>query len=174
MQTDLARQVKDQLSIAEVVKHYGYAPNRAGFLLCPMHREDTPSLKIYPESNSYYCFGCGCGGDVISFVMQLFHLDFKGAVSRLAEDFRLNLPLGRRANPLQMQKRRHERWAQNRELEARRAEYRAKCKEALEIRSMAKPAAEAPQESPAWGQYAAALGRLDYLDNYYFESAHWR
>ena len=52
--------------------------------LCPFHGEKTASFQINPESNLYYCFGCQVGGDVITFVRELQHLDFVGAVEYLA------------------------------------------------------------------------------------------
>ena len=50
---------------------------------CPFHNEKTPSFFVYPESNSYHCFGCGAHGDVISLAEQLYNNQFKEAVMRL-------------------------------------------------------------------------------------------
>lgn len=52
--------------------------------LCPFHGEKTPSFSINPEKGVYFCYGCGAKGDVITFVRDLEHLDFAGAVERLA------------------------------------------------------------------------------------------
>lgn len=52
--------------------------------LCPFHKEDTPSFTIYEDSNSYYCFGCNEGGDVIDFVMKTQNLSFYDTVKRLS------------------------------------------------------------------------------------------
>jgi len=52
--------------------------------LCPFHAEKTPSFSINAEEGLYYCFGCGVGGDVITFVREVEHLDFADAVERLA------------------------------------------------------------------------------------------
>ena len=52
--------------------------------LCPFHNEKTPSFTVYPGSQSFYCFGCGSGGDVITFVMKYNNLDYAGAVEYLA------------------------------------------------------------------------------------------
>src|SRR5437870_10250251 len=52
--------------------------------LCPFHAEKTPSFTLNPELGLYHCFGCGVGGDAISFVREVEHLDFVGAVERLA------------------------------------------------------------------------------------------
>ena len=53
--------------------------------LCPFHSEKTPSFTVYPANNSYYCFGCGAGGDQISFIMRMEHLDYPDAVEFLAK-----------------------------------------------------------------------------------------
>lgn len=52
--------------------------------LCPFHAEKTPSFSINAEEGFYYCFGCQAGGDAIKFLMEVDHLDFVGAVERLA------------------------------------------------------------------------------------------
>ena len=81
--------IKAALDIDRIVSFYGYEPNRQGFVSCPFHSERTASLKIYPKSNSFYCFGCGAGGDVIDFVRLLYGLDFRQACVRLESDFGL-------------------------------------------------------------------------------------
>ena len=58
---------------------------------CPFHEEKTPSFSVNPVDKLYYCFGCGKGGDVISFVRESENLDFVGAVEWLAERFRVTL-----------------------------------------------------------------------------------
>lgn len=58
---------------------------------CPFHEERTPSFSVNPTEKLYYCFGCGKGGDVISFVRETENLDFVGAVEWLAERFRVPL-----------------------------------------------------------------------------------
>ena len=52
---------------------------------CPFHNEKTPSFTIYPQSNSFYCYGCGEGGDVITFIRKLDGLTYPEAVQQLAE-----------------------------------------------------------------------------------------
>ncbi len=58
---------------------------------CPFHEERTPSFSVNPVDKLYYCFGCGKGGDLISFVRETENLDFVGAVEWLAERFRVPL-----------------------------------------------------------------------------------
>ena len=68
---------------------------RAGSLmkcLCPFHSEKTPSCTIYPHNNSFYCFGCHAGGDVITFIMQMEGLDYMSAVKLLAERAGMQVP----------------------------------------------------------------------------------
>jgi DNA primase len=58
---------------------------------CPFHEEKTPSFSVNPVEKLYYCFGCGKGGDVVSFVRETENLDFVDAVEWLAERFRVQL-----------------------------------------------------------------------------------
>ena len=58
---------------------------------CPFHEERTPSFSVNPADKLYHCFGCGKGGDVITFVHETENLDFAGAVEWLAERFRVTL-----------------------------------------------------------------------------------
>ena len=58
---------------------------------CPFHDERTPSFSVNAPDKLYYCFGCGKGGDVVSFVRETENLDFVGAIEFLAERFRLQL-----------------------------------------------------------------------------------
>ena len=60
--------------------------------LCPFHNEKTPSFVVYPETRSFYCFGCQKGGDVISFVMDEEHLSYLEAVKQLAARAGMNMP----------------------------------------------------------------------------------
>ena len=60
--------------------------------LCPFHNEKTPSFTVYPENGSYYCFGCGQGGDVITFVMKNENLDYMDAIRKLADRAGLKVP----------------------------------------------------------------------------------
>ena len=60
--------------------------------LCPFHSEKTPSFVVYPESQSFYCFGCGAGGDAISFIMRAENLEYIEAVKFLAEKAGLPMP----------------------------------------------------------------------------------
>src|SRR5690606_29508339 len=79
--------VKERSSIEDVVReHVTLRPGGTGSLkgLCPFHDEKTPSFNVRPAVGAWHCFGCGEGGDVISFIMQIDHLTFSEAVERLA------------------------------------------------------------------------------------------
>jgi DNA primase len=58
---------------------------------CPFHEERTPSFSVSPEKGFYYCFGCGKGGDVVSFVQETEGVDFAGAIEWLADRFNVQL-----------------------------------------------------------------------------------
>jgi len=60
--------------------------------LCPFHGEKTPSFNLYPETESFYCFGCGAGGDVITFIKKIENLDYIDAVKLLANRAGMQMP----------------------------------------------------------------------------------
>lgn len=60
--------------------------------LCPFHNEKTPSFTVYPDSQSFYCFGCGAGGEVISFIRRAENLDYYEAVKYLADKAGMIMP----------------------------------------------------------------------------------
>ena len=77
--------IKRNHPMPEVVRQYGIEINRTGFCRCPFHTEKTASMKIYAQS--FYCFGCGAGGDVIDFVRLYEQCDFKTAFRMLGGEF---------------------------------------------------------------------------------------
>lgn len=60
--------------------------------LCPFHNEKTPSFTVFPASKSFYCFGCGAGGDAISFVMRAESLSYREAIENLAARAGITIP----------------------------------------------------------------------------------
>ena len=60
--------------------------------LCPFHNEKTPSFTVFPATKSFYCFGCGAGGDAITFVMRTENLDYRSAVELLAQRAGITIP----------------------------------------------------------------------------------
>jgi len=85
--TDTVQQIKERLTIQEIVAPY-VKLHRAGKSLvglCPFHKEKTPSFHVSLERGSWHCFGCGLGGDGFSFIEKVEGVDFKGALKILAE-----------------------------------------------------------------------------------------
>ena len=76
---------------------------------CPFHEEKTPSFSVNPVDKLYYCFGCGKGGDVISFVRETENLDFVGAVEWLAERFRVPIEVEEASPRVEAERRKRER-----------------------------------------------------------------
>lgn len=82
-------EIKNTVSMPDLVSHYGFKPNRAGFIHCPFHSEKTASLKVYQDS--FHCYGCGAGGSQIDFVMLLCNLSPLEAARKIADDMRLDI-----------------------------------------------------------------------------------
>ena len=61
-------EIKQRLSIETILNHYNLHPDKHHFIKCPFHGDEDPSLKIYPDTNTFNCFGCGAAGDVIEFI----------------------------------------------------------------------------------------------------------
>lgn len=91
---DFIQQIRDNNDIESVISSYIDLKRRGKNLvgLCPFHNEKTPSFTVYPETASYYCFGCGAGGEVINFIRNIENLDFTEAVKLLADRAGLKLP----------------------------------------------------------------------------------
>jgi len=77
--------IKQRLSILSVLKYYGHHPDRNNMLKCPFHADDTPSMKIYPNTNTFNCFGCGKNGDVIEFIQLKENCSKHEAILKAAE-----------------------------------------------------------------------------------------
>ncbi len=91
---EVINEIKYRNDIETVMAPYVSLKRRGKNLvgLCPFHNEKTPSFTVYPENGSFYCFGCGVGGDVFSFVRQIENLDYIEAVKLLAERSGISLP----------------------------------------------------------------------------------
>ncbi len=87
----ISREVIDEILLRNDIESLigGYVSlKRAGSNLkglCPFHSEKTPSFTVYPSENSFYCFGCGVGGNAITFIRQIEHLDYPDAIEFLAK-----------------------------------------------------------------------------------------
>lgn len=88
------QELKSRCDIVDVVSSYVNLKRRGRNMvgLCPFHSEKTPSFNLYPENGSFYCFGCGAGGDVITFVRRIENLDYMEAIRFLAQRAGLQVP----------------------------------------------------------------------------------
>ncbi len=92
---DILEQIRLRADIVEVVQSYIPTLKRAGSAwkaCCPFHQEKTPSFIVNPARQIYKCFGCGKGGGVFSFVMEMEKLDFPNAVEFLARKYGIAIP----------------------------------------------------------------------------------
>ena len=91
---DIINEIKYRNDIETAVSQYVNLKRRGKNLvgLCPFHSEKTPSFTVYPENGSFYCFGCGVGGDVFTFTGLIENLDYIEAVKLLAERSGVTLP----------------------------------------------------------------------------------
>ena len=88
------QELKMKTDIEDVISTYVTLKRRGATLvgLCPFHNEKTPSFTVYPATQSFYCFGCGAGGDAITFVKKSENLDYLDAVKTLAQRAGLQMP----------------------------------------------------------------------------------
>ncbi len=91
---ELVSQIKDRLDIVDVVQELVILKKNGGHYwgLCPFHKEKTPSFSVNPNLGIYKCFGCGEGGDALTFIMKTQNKTFIEVVSELADRFGLEMP----------------------------------------------------------------------------------
>ena len=95
---EIVEEVRSRNNIVDVISAY-VKLKRSGsnlFGLCPFHSEKSPSFSVSPSKQIYYCFGCGAGGNVVSFVMQYENCSFQEALQMLADRAGITLPEGER------------------------------------------------------------------------------
>lgn len=94
IQEEFLNTLRERLDIEEFIgnyvtlKHQGHLSKG----LCPFHSEKTPSFTVYKDTQSFYCFGCGKGGDIITFARDIENLDYLDAVKLLADQAGLQMP----------------------------------------------------------------------------------
>lgn len=146
-------EIKSNVTMPQVLSRYGIEAKR-GFAVCPFHNEKTASLKVYPDG--FYCFGCGAGGDVISFVAKMEGICNAQAAVRLASEFGIS------DRPADLPKRREmlrKRQEEQRRLEEARRDYDDKC---AEFRALNRylPTATGFERS-------RVMAKLEYLEHYF-------
>ena len=91
---EIIEEIRYRCDIEDVIGSYvslkRAGSNRNG--LCPFHSEKTPSFTVFPATKSFYCFGCGAGGDVITFIQKMENLDYVGALEYLATRAGISIP----------------------------------------------------------------------------------
>ncbi len=88
------QQIRDSADITEVISDYVTLKKKGKSLMgiCPFHQEKTPSFSVDSVKGLYHCFGCGAGGDVFNFIMEIENITFPEAVKNLAERYGITLP----------------------------------------------------------------------------------
>lgn len=88
------QEVRMRTDISELISSYVTLRKRGNTSigLCPFHNEKTPSFTVYEDTQSFYCFGCGVGGDAVTFVKKIENLDYLDAVKLLAERAGMQMP----------------------------------------------------------------------------------
>ena len=91
---EIVEAIKDRSDIVDLIGTY-VSLKRAGSNyngLCPFHSEKTPSFTVFPDNQSFFCFGCEAGGDAFTFIMRMENLDYKGSIEFLAKRSGVELP----------------------------------------------------------------------------------
>jgi len=92
--TSVVQEIKQRTDLVSLVSEYVRLEKAGRYLkgLCPFHTEKVPSFFVFPERQSWRCFGCGASGDIFSFLMRKEGIDFKEALQRLAQRAGVTLP----------------------------------------------------------------------------------
>ena len=103
---NLIEDIRDDTDIVEVISELVLLKKRGKNYvgLCPFHSEKTPSFSVNPENQMFYCFGCGIGGNVFTFLMKYHGFNFVDAVKTLADRAGIQLPLEKDISPAHKEK----------------------------------------------------------------------
>ena len=84
---ELVEEIRERNDIVEVIGTYVKLQKKGSsyFGLCPFHNEKSPSFSVSPDKQMYYCFGCGAGGNVFTFIMEYENYSFPEALKYLAD-----------------------------------------------------------------------------------------
>ncbi|MGI8405467.1 MAG: DNA primase, partial [Thermomicrobiales bacterium] len=102
MAQDAVAEIRDRTDIVDLVTGYVPSLKRTGRSfkgLCPFHQEKTPSFIVFPDSQNFHCFGCGKGGDIFTFYMQVENVEFREALQELAKRAGVMLTTGSAPTP---------------------------------------------------------------------------
>ena len=90
---DKLNEIRQAVDIVDIISDYVQLKKqgRNYFGLCPFHGENTPSFSVSPDKQIFHCFGCGAGGNVFTFLMDLEGISFQEAAARLAEKTNIDL-----------------------------------------------------------------------------------
>lgn len=115
--------IKQSITMYDLLDRCGFQLDRHNSMCCPLHREKTPSFKVYKDGSRFKCFGCGVGGDVITFAMQYYSLSYNQAIMRLAYDFSIPITGARKPTAAERARANVERKAKQQAAEERKREY---------------------------------------------------
>ena len=91
---DIKEEIKSRIDIVSLISRY-LELKRGGSIFkacCPFHKEDTPSFTVFPNTQTYFCFGCQKHGDIFTFIMEKENVDFKTALEMLAKEAGVEIP----------------------------------------------------------------------------------
>lgn len=128
----ISEQIKQQLEIKDVLERYTdirFSENRRRFP-CPVHKGTHNNFAVYAESNSFYCFSCGAGGDCVKLAALLFSVSYRGAAELLDRDFGLGIFFGE-GRPLRESKNRQREYRQKQLRQKQQEEASAKAYDLL-------------------------------------------
>lgn len=153
------------ITMLDICSMYGYEPSRAGYICCPFHNEKTPSLKVYPGSGGWHCFGCGAGGSVIDFVMQLFNISFHQAIIRINDDFSLGLALSGKRDSKELRELAEKRREKKQRADEAREKYNALAARHRELVEIIKKKAPASADEQPCAEFIHALRLQPYIEH---------
>ena len=91
---ELIEEIRSRNDVVDIISGYVRLQKKGNsyFGLCPFHNEKSPSFSVSPGKQMYYCFGCGAGGNVITFLMKYENMGFSEAIKSLADRAGVSLP----------------------------------------------------------------------------------
>lgn len=165
----LAERLKEVLTMDDVLERYGFHIGYNRRMRCPFHEEKTASFLVHRNDRSWKCYGCGAGGTVIDFVMQLHDINFGQACIRLNSDFNLGLT-DERPNKAEERRRRAQDFQKRQHEKRVRQAYETLAKEhrrLLWIRNNVSPTEKTLGLLPWWCKEMMKLEQIRMLFDFY-------